>query len=170
MKQLQRLLFLQGNVCFFCHEAIPKGDESIEHLYALANGGHKDEENCVVCCKSLNAALGSSSVKQKFRAILSHRSGFTCPRRRLEDPSAAHPEECSPLQLAERLLPEAIANIQKRGATRPAKLVALRNALTASLPDATPAAIEILLQKLQTHGHVAVEGSKVIYPKFKSGT
>jgi hypothetical protein len=170
MKQLQRLLFLQGNLCFFCHEEIPHGDESIEHLSALANGGPKDEENCVVCCKSLNAALGSSSVKEKFRAILSQRSGFTCPRRRLEDPSAAHPDAPSPLQLAEKLLPEAIANIQKRGATRPAKLVALRNALTASLPVATPAAIEILLQKLQALGHVAVEGSRVAYPKLESGT
>jgi hypothetical protein len=73
------------------------------------------------------------------------------------------------LQLAERLLPEAITNIQKRGANRPAKLVALRNWLTASLPVATPAAIEILLQKLQALGHVALDGSKVVYPKFKPG-
>src|SRR5262249_54609564 len=35
--------------------------------------------NCVVCCKSLNAAFGSKSVKDKLRAVLNHRGPFICP-------------------------------------------------------------------------------------------
>ena len=39
MKQLERLLFLQGSRCFFCGETIPIGEASIEHLVATSNGG-----------------------------------------------------------------------------------------------------------------------------------
>lgn len=59
MKQLERLLFLQGQVCFFCALPIPPGEASVEHLVAVCNGGSKDDDNCVACCKTVNAALGS---------------------------------------------------------------------------------------------------------------
>ena len=86
MKQLERLLFLQGNLCFFCQQSIPVGEASVEHLVATANGGPKDDENCVVCCKAVNAALGSLSVKSKLQAVLNQRGAFACP-------SASHPED-----------------------------------------------------------------------------
>jgi len=79
MKQLERLLFLQGSRCFFCGETIPTGEASIEHLVATSNGGAKDDENCVVCCKAVNTALGHLSVKAKLLAVLNHRGGFACP-------------------------------------------------------------------------------------------
>ena len=169
MKQLERLLFLQGNVCFFCYEPIPKGEESIEHLSARANGGQKADENCVVCCKSVNAALGSLSVKEKLRAILSHRSGFTCPRHLPGEPPPMQAPVSDPSLLVEGLLPEAIANLKKRGDKRPARLSTLRNALSGSLSVSAPDVLDALLQQLQDHGHVVVEGSKVVYPKLKSG-
>ena len=81
MKQLERLLFLQGNVCFFCQQPIPAGEASVEHLVASTNGGAKDDENCVACCKTVNAALGSLSVKAKLQVIVNQRSGFVCPNR-----------------------------------------------------------------------------------------
>ena len=34
MKQLERLLFLQGNVCFFCQQPLPTGEASVEQLVA----------------------------------------------------------------------------------------------------------------------------------------
>ena len=61
MKQLERLLFLQGNVCFFCQQPLPAGEASVEHLVATSNGGAKDDDNCVVCCKSVNVALSPAS-------------------------------------------------------------------------------------------------------------
>ena len=36
MKQLERLLFLQGNVCFFCQQPLPAGEASVEHLVAAS--------------------------------------------------------------------------------------------------------------------------------------
>ncbi len=30
MKQRERLLFLQGNVCFFCQQPLPAGEASVE--------------------------------------------------------------------------------------------------------------------------------------------
>jgi hypothetical protein len=81
MTQRERLLFLQGNRCFFCDEAIPEGEATVEHLVATANGGPNQEHNCVVCCRTLNSLLGCLPLKEKLRAILRHRGRFTCPGR-----------------------------------------------------------------------------------------
>jgi 5-methylcytosine-specific restriction endonuclease McrA len=70
MKQLQRLQFLQGNKCFFCGSPIPEGQASVEHLDALSNGGKKSDENSVVCCKAVNGALGSLSIRDKVPVAL----------------------------------------------------------------------------------------------------
>lgn len=170
MKQLQRLLFLQGNRCFFCDQPIPTGEESIEHLSARANGGEKSEENSVVCCKSVNAALGSLSIKEKFRAILSYRSGFTCPRLRSGEVAAHQSNQSHRSEMADALMPQVVANLKKRGSKRPGKLVTLRNAVACSFPSATPEVIELVLQKLKKTGYVAEKGSKVSYPKLESGS
>ncbi len=79
MKQLERLLFLQGNRCFFCQSAIPAGQASVEHLVATANGGSGNDDNCVVCCKSMNEALGSLPIKVKMQVILNQRGRIVCP-------------------------------------------------------------------------------------------
>lgn len=81
MKQIDRLLLFQGHRCFFCDEPIPEGEASVEHLVASKNGGGNGDDNCVVCCKTLNTALGHLSYKEKLRAILNHRPRFTCPLR-----------------------------------------------------------------------------------------
>ncbi len=70
------------------------------------------------------------------------------------------------LTVAEQFLVEAIQNLKKRGSKRPAKLIALRNALMGSLSLPTPEVMDALLQKLQADGHVVVEGAKVVYPKL----
>lgn len=79
MKQLERLLFLQGNRCFFCQSAIPAGQASVEHLVATANGGSGSDDNCVVCCKSMNEALGKLPIKVKMQVILNQRGRIVCP-------------------------------------------------------------------------------------------
>ena len=73
MKQLQRLLIQQGHKCFFCGKPIPLGEACVEHLDALSNGGEKTDQNCVACCRAIILPhSGNLSVKDKFRAILSH--------------------------------------------------------------------------------------------------
>jgi hypothetical protein len=79
MKQLDRLLFEQGNQCFFCRKPLKPIDASVEHLVASANGGSNGEENCVACCKKLNALLGSKSLKEKVQIVLNQRGSFRCP-------------------------------------------------------------------------------------------
>jgi HNH endonuclease len=79
VKQLDRLLFEQGGECFFCRKALAKSEASIEHLVASANGGPNHEDNCVACCKTLNALLGSKALKQKFQVVLNQRGSFKCP-------------------------------------------------------------------------------------------
>src|SRR4051794_3732619 len=80
MKQLDRLMFLQGALCFFCKQPLPAGDASVEHLLASANGGSNSEENCVACCKSLNAIFGHKSLKEKLQVVLNQKGQFKCPK------------------------------------------------------------------------------------------
>ncbi len=95
MKQLDRLLFEQGGECFFCHRALAKADASIEHLVASANGGPNHEDNCVACCKALNALLGSKPLKQKLQVVLNQKGFFKCPADS-QQPVAATPTPSKP--------------------------------------------------------------------------
>ena len=56
--QLDRLLFHQGGRCFFCEQTLPRTEASVEHLHAVSNGGSREDENCVVCCKSVKCPNG----------------------------------------------------------------------------------------------------------------
>lgn len=162
MKQLERLLFLQGNRCFFCRDPIPEGEASVEHLVAMSNGGTKEDENCVVCCKAVNAALGNLPIKAKLQAVLNQRSRFACPR------SGAHPDEQVSATTAHEAQQERIAlvvaDLQKRGLSRPRRVATLKNTLNSvfqmSLSDPE---LDALLSSLQSSGYVIVEDTKVSY-------
>ena len=80
MSKLQRILFLQGQRCFFCEHQIPAGEESLEHLVPVSHGGPDRHDNVVVCCKALNNVFGSISIKEKVRAVLKQNGSFVCPR------------------------------------------------------------------------------------------
>ena len=162
MKQLERLLFLQGHRCFFCKQPIPVGEASVEHLVAASNGGAKDDENCVVCCKAVNAALGHLSVKAKLQAVLNQQGGFLCPA------STGGLEEL-PASLAlhepkSDSIARVVADLQKRGSARPRRVATLKNTMNSvfqmvlSNPE-----LDALLSKLKASGYVAVDGTKVSY-------
>ena len=76
---LDRLLFAQGGDCFFCHQALPRGEASVEHLVASTLGGGDNDENCVACCKTLNRLFGRMSLKEKMQLLLKQRGDFQCP-------------------------------------------------------------------------------------------
>jgi HNH endonuclease len=158
VKQLERLLFLQGSRCFFCDETIPEGEASIEHLVATSNGGAKLDDNCVVCCKAVNAALGSLQIKEKLKAVLDQRGRFICPRNGAQ---SSKPNEAV-------ILPEHIslvlANLQKRGTSRPRRVATLKNTMKKVFRESlTESALDALLLDLQSHGFVVVEEDKVSY-------
>ncbi|MFN0302667.1 MAG: HNH endonuclease [Burkholderiales bacterium] len=130
MKQLERLLQFQGHRCFFCDQPIPSGEASVEHLVATANGGTNEDDNCVVCCKALNAAFGSRPYKEQLRAILNHRGQFACPRS-LDSSAAISIQLTTPTETSNGLLAVVVADLQKRGASRPRKVETLRNTIAA---------------------------------------
>ncbi len=162
MKQLDRLLFLQGGRCFFCDEHIPEGEASVEHLVASANGGAKDDENCVVCCRSVNLALGSLSIKFKIQAILNHRGNFKCPARQSQ-PGDSKPSDDQPQSLLDRIN-LVVTDLIKRGPARPRKIATLKNTINALFHmGLTELQVEEVLSALQSRGYVAVENTKVSY-------
>lgn len=154
MKQLERLLVLQGQRCFFCEAAIPPGEASVEHLVATANGGSNVDENCVVCCKSLNAAFGSKPYKEKLRAVLSHKGPFVCPRP-VPGPS--------PLPVAGASEPDdprvalVLADLARRGVHRPRKEKTLRNTVAAVFqPKLADAEVSDLVALLKAGAYVSI--------------
>jgi hypothetical protein len=167
MKQLQRLLLHQGQRCFFCDAPIPEGEASIEHLAAVSNGGASADDNCVVCCKTLNAAMGNISIKEKLRLVLAQRAAFTCPR--AASASAALPSR-APLVDDEDLHKAVLANLRKYGSKRPKKLGTLKNALKVSFPTLDSAGIDSVVSVLQEQGYVAVSGTSVSYHNLGAGT
>jgi hypothetical protein len=76
---LQRMMFLQGQLCFFCNRTIAKGEASVEHLIPSSAGGTDHPDNLVACCKTLNALFGHMTIKEKICVILKQNGKFVCP-------------------------------------------------------------------------------------------
>jgi hypothetical protein len=169
-KRLERLMFIQGGACFFCKSALPRAEASIEHLFASANGGGNNEENCVACCKRLNALLGSMSLKDKFQVVLNQRGNFKCPN--AVNANAAI-EKSAPQSVAASAAPViakpdhfslAVANLKQRGNSRPKTLKTLTSTVSAIFAKAlTQVELAVLIEKLQSSGKISIEGGKVSY-------
>ena len=175
IKRLERLMFVQGGLCFFCQLPLPKADASIEHLFASANGGGTNDENCVACCKALNAVLGSMSLKEKFQVVLNQRGKFKCPQGGATipaSPSVRVKSEVSPIQLdkpATLALPSVnfslvVANLKRRGNAKPRSIKTLTTSIAAIFPQGI-AAVEVaaLIHELQSAGILKVDGGKLTY-------
>lgn len=165
-KPLDRLIFAQGGLCFFCKEPLPKGEESVEHLVASANGGNSNLENCVACCKTVNRLLGSMSLKEKFQVVLNQRGEFNCPARTVKTGPAPKTPAKPPTaaQTREQRLELIVANLRQRGSARPRTLKTLRSTIAAlfgkTLADKE---LDALLEGLQSAGTIAVDGAKLTY-------
>lgn len=173
---LDRLLFAQGGQCFFCRKPLPKAEASVEHLLASANGGTNDDGNCVACCKALNHLLGSKSIKEKMQIVLNQRGDFQCPGNACtpsETPTSPAPAATTP-----KLTPVptngnassidlVLADLKKRGASRPRKVSTLSSTIKALLkqhqkPNAD-AEVANLIAELQKRSKVIVTDTKVSY-------
>ena len=162
MKQLERLLFLQGNRCFFCRQPIPLGEASVEHLVATANGGPKDDDNCVVCCKAVNAALGSLSIKSKLQAVLNQKGAFACPNASHSEPELI--EQVETKNPNDEQLALVIADLQKRGPSRPRRVSTLKNTMNSVFQmQLSEKELNSLLVALESKGYVVVQETKVTY-------
>jgi len=168
-KPLDRLMFAQGGFCFFCKDSLPQSEASVEHLVASANGGSNNDENCVACCKSLNALLGSMSLKEKVQLVLNQKGQFKCPNttgaRRAPTPasqaSTASPHAAK--SLAERLA-AVVVDLHKRGSARPRTVKTLASTIGALFQkQLSEHEVSALIERLKAQGIVTVSGTKVSY-------
>ncbi|MGA7949963.1 MAG: HNH endonuclease [Thiobacillaceae bacterium] len=175
-KPLDRLMFVQGGLCFFCKQPLPKAEASVEHLFASANGGSNNDENCVACCKSVNALLGSMSLKEKFQVVLNQNGHFKCPNG-AGSAKATTPQKTPPT-VAPKATPKAptiakakadklafvVANLKQRGNSKPRTLKTLTSTVASLYPKGlSKGELALLLQQLQSTGRVIVKENKVTY-------
>lgn len=165
-KPLERLIFAQGGMCFFCHQPLPKDEASVEHLVATANGGNGNLENCVACCKTVNSLLGSMSLKEKFQVVLNQRGAFKCPVRLAKAGPAPKTSTSPPTpeQTHDQRLEHIVANLRQRGSSRPRTLKTLRSTVAALFgKKLTDKELDALLEGLQSVGTIAIAGTKLTY-------
>jgi len=170
-KQIDRLIFAQGGLCFFCKQPMPKGEASVEYLLASANGGSNNDENCVVCCKAVNALLGSMSLKEKIQVVLNQKVQFKCPNGAGSCKSTSKPKTKPALPPSRKSTDNKfsllVANLKQRGHSRPRKLKTLTTTI-ASLASLFPnglseAELDELIQQLQSSGKVTITDNNVTY-------
>jgi hypothetical protein len=167
-KQIDRLVFAQGGLCFFCKQPLPKNDASVEHLVASANGGSNSDENCVVCCKALNALLGSMSLKEKVQVVLNQKGQFKCPNGGGTRKSAPAPEAKKAKKKASKInddpLSLVIADLKRRGHARPRKLKTLTSTIVALFPNGlSETEVSALIHQMQSKGKITITDNKVTY-------
>jgi hypothetical protein len=145
---------------------LPKGEESIEHLVASANGGNSNLENCVACCVTVNRLLGSMSLKEKFQVVLNQRGDFKCPthaaKAAAQKTATAKPPTATQTK-AERL-GIVITSLQKRGNLKPKKLKTLRNFIATQFGNKlADKELDALITGLQSAGKIFIDGSNLSY-------
>src|SRR5262245_5583233 len=149
-KPIDRLLFAQGGLCFFCAQPLSGADASVEHLVASANGGANGDDNCVACCKSLNMLLGSMSLKEKIKVFLNQKGSFKCPNGTRSAPSKA-----AKAKPAKDKYAEIVANLKQRGKSKPLTIQKLKSTINSlhqnNLPEKE---LSSLVQQLQDKGDI----------------
>ncbi len=169
-KPLERLIFAQGGLCFFCRKPLSNADVSVEHLVAITNGGPNNDENCVACCTSINRLLGRMSLKEKLQVVLNQKGNFRCPNGESETLSteevpdkphrAAPPVEAT----AQDKYTLVVANLKQRGTSKPRTVKTLSSTINSlfqkKLSERELAAI---LKRLIGEGKVKQDGTKVSY-------
>ena len=136
----------------------------MEHLNATSNGGTKDDENCVACCKAVNAALGNLSFKGKLQAVVNQRGAFVCPQLGEAELPATQtlPEEAR--------FALVVADLQKRGTARPRKLGTLRNTVNSVFQNSlSEEEMSSFVTLLEFHEYISVEVTKVTYALPSAG-
>ena len=166
-KPLDRLVFAQGGSCFFCKKPLLKSEASVEHLVASANGGSNNDENCVACCKAVNALLGSMSLKEKIQVVLNQKGQFKCPNGAGSAKTDTQPKttQKAPADTKSKndKLKLVVANLKQRGNSKPHTLKTLTSTVASILPKESEIERTALVQQLQAAGKFTVSGNKVTY-------
>jgi hypothetical protein len=162
IKPLTRLLFAQGGQCFFCKHPLPVADASVEHLVASSNGGPDRDDNCVVCCKELNALLGCMSLKEKIQVVLNQRGQFKCPNGVQAKTGLEGAPKATSVS-AERYA-QVIANLKQRGSAKPRTVAKLKTTIASLFQNKLSAQeLDALIQQLQHQRVISIAGSAIKY-------
>lgn len=152
---LDRLLFEQGGRCFFCQALITRSEASVEHLLAVKHGGTKADGNCVACCKSLNSVLGSHTLREKFRIILSQPAPFRCPRDTQETTTTPAPPPTD--------LDKVISNLRKRLGKLPKDWTKLHKTVSDLLHEPSAPTVDAIVAQLRERGLVHEDAGTLRY-------
>lgn len=162
-KQIDRLMFAQGDACFFCKKPLSPEEASVEHLLASANGGNNHDNNCVTCCKAINSLFGSMSLKEKFQVVLNQKGNFRCPNGKTAK-KASSPASLSVSVAQTKMLSTIVANLKQRGNSKPRTLKTLKSTIISILPKETESIdIDTLIQTLTSTGKIIVDDNKISY-------
>ena len=172
-------MFAQGGLCFFCNMPLPKSEASVEHLVPSSRAGSNGDDNCVACCKAVNGLFGSMSLKEKIRVVLNQNGRFSCPNGAGSTVAAAPavaPKSSAIAKPSPTPPPPppkvdnyavVLADLKKRGGSRPRKIETLKNTIRAAIKNAkgslTDAQLETLLKHLQINAKITIDGAKVSY-------
>lgn len=163
-KPLDRLMFAQGGLCFFCNTQLPKAEASVEHLVPTTRAGSNSDDNCVACCKSINALLGSMSLKEKIKVVLNQKGHFKCPYGTTHAATKAVPVLEMANGITESTIAAVVENLRSRGASRPRKMKTLASTIKAvpqlKLDDKQ---VKGIIECLRESGKIAVSGEQVSY-------
>jgi hypothetical protein len=176
-KPLDRLMFAQGGLCYFCSMPLPKAEASVEHLVPSSRAGSNSDDNCVACCKAVNGLFGSMSLKEKIRVVLNQNGKFSCPNgvgSAVANTPTASPKQPvvtkqSPVPSTQKVdnYEVVLADLKKRGASRPRKVETLKNTIRATVKNVkgslTEAQLATLLKHLQINAKLTIDGDKVSY-------
>jgi hypothetical protein len=164
-KPLDRLMFIQGERCFFCKQPLPWAEASVEHLLATANGGNNMEENCVACCKTVNRLLGSMALKDKFQVVLNQKGQFKCPDKTTAVTTVTLAQVLFNITSDSDKYAWIVSHLKKlHQGMRPRTLKALNNTMMTNFPDQISEAERMaILHQLKSAGQIIVEGKKIHY-------
>ena len=155
-RPIERLLFTQGGLCFFCQKPLPPADASIEHLVATANGGRNAEDNCVACCTALNSLFGRMSLKAKLQVVLNQKGVFKCP-------NGSGKTRRTPATAADTF-DRVIVDLRKRGKARPGTLAKLTSTINNLFQKRlSPQQLNAIIDKLAAKGVISIDDLKVSY-------
>jgi len=141
----------------------------VEHLVASANGGRNGDDNCVACCKSLNALFGSMSLKEKIRLVLNQKGPFACPnkvgaRKAVVADARLRPSLPQRSKALSENLARVVVDLHRRGSAKPRTVKTLSSTISALFQKKIPEhEIAALIECLRTDRVIAVAGTKVSY-------
>jgi hypothetical protein len=166
--KLEKLLFAQGGLCFFCQAPLPKAEASVEHLVALANDGANSDDNCVACCKAVNGLLGSLPLKEKIKAILLQPRPFQCPAgvpQRASPTKTAVVKKTAPSKkaAASTTVSAVVENLKARKSAKPATIKTLTGSIRALQPHLSDRQIADLISQLERDKIITITNTRIAY-------